>query len=122
MGPIPFQGIHSKNQTANPDFYNWNKVIIAYCDGGSFTGDVEYVDPESAKTLPKSCTSKMKPELCLFAENIQQDIKTPIFILMSAFDNVETQYTLEGSNIYECIDHGTCTTSQNNTLKGLHMG
>ncbi|KAK4344037.1 hypothetical protein RND71_037131 [Anisodus tanguticus] len=148
MGPIPFQGIHSKNQTANPDFYNWNKVIIAYCDGGSFTGDVEYVDPatnlhfrgariftavmdellakglknaknESAKTLPKSCTSKMKPELCLFAENIQQDIKTPIFILMSAFDNVETQYTLEGSNIYECIDHGTCTTSQNNTLKEM---
>ncbi|KAK4344040.1 hypothetical protein RND71_037134 [Anisodus tanguticus] len=27
---------------------------------------------------------------CLFAENIQQDIKTPIFILMSAFDNVES--------------------------------
>lgn len=27
------------------DFYNWNKVIVRYCDGGAFTGDVEYVDP-----------------------------------------------------------------------------
>ncbi|KAK4360219.1 hypothetical protein RND71_019171 [Anisodus tanguticus] len=45
MGPWVFQGIHSKNQTANPDFYNWNKVFVRYCDGGSFTGDVEYVDP-----------------------------------------------------------------------------
>ncbi|XP_060209202.1 pectin acetylesterase 7-like [Lycium barbarum] len=209
MGLQKFEGIHSKNKTANPDFYNWNKVIIAYCDGGSFTGDVEHVDPatklhfrgariftavmeellakglksaknailagssaggypailycdrfssllpktsrvkclvdcgyfvhfknpvlakpwqsiyggvatlqESAKTLPKSCTSKMKPELCLYAENIQQYIKTPIFIFMSAFDNIETQYTLKG-NIYDCIDKGTCTTSQNNYLKEM---
>lgn len=23
------------------DFYNWNKVKIRYCDGASFSGDVE---------------------------------------------------------------------------------
>ncbi|PWZ20999.1 hypothetical protein Zm00014a_022791 [Zea mays] len=28
-----------------PDFYNWNKVKVRYCDGSSFTGDVEEVDP-----------------------------------------------------------------------------
>ncbi|MCE3051002.1 hypothetical protein HAX54_048712 [Datura stramonium] len=27
------------------DFYNWNKVFVRYCDGGAFTGDIEYVDP-----------------------------------------------------------------------------
>ncbi|RRT74626.1 hypothetical protein B296_00025396 [Ensete ventricosum] len=27
------------------DFYNWNKVKIRYCDGSSFTGDVDEVDP-----------------------------------------------------------------------------
>lgn len=29
------------------DFYNWNKVKIRYCDGSSFTGDVDEVDPVS---------------------------------------------------------------------------
>ncbi|KAF8758048.1 hypothetical protein HU200_010794 [Digitaria exilis] len=31
------------------DFYNWNRVKIRYCDGSSFTGDVEAV--ETAKNL-----------------------------------------------------------------------
>jgi len=29
------------------DFYNWNRVLVRYCDGSSFTGDVETVDPVS---------------------------------------------------------------------------
>ncbi|XP_065879332.1 pectin acetylesterase 7-like [Euphorbia lathyris] len=28
-------------QSLNPDFYNWNRVKVRYCDGASFTGDVE---------------------------------------------------------------------------------
>ncbi|XP_078440115.1 pectin acetylesterase 8-like [Wolffia australiana] len=39
-----FAGIMSNDQQCNPDFYNWNKVKIRYCDGSSFTGDVEQVD------------------------------------------------------------------------------
>jgi len=31
-------------QPSKPDFYNWNKVKVRYCDGSSFTGDVEEVD------------------------------------------------------------------------------
>lgn len=34
-----FSGILSNNASENPDFYNWNKVKIRYCDGGSFAGD-----------------------------------------------------------------------------------
>lgn len=26
------------------DFYNWNRVKVRYCDGSSFTGDVEEVE------------------------------------------------------------------------------
>lgn len=27
------------------DFYNWNRIKVRYCDGASFTGEVEAVDP-----------------------------------------------------------------------------
>ncbi|GMH09625.1 hypothetical protein Nepgr_011466 [Nepenthes gracilis] len=40
-----FSGILSKLQKFNPDFYNWNRVKVRYCDGSSFTGDVEAVNP-----------------------------------------------------------------------------
>jgi hypothetical protein len=33
------------------DFYNWNKVRVRYCDGSSFTGDKEEVDPVSEPVL-----------------------------------------------------------------------
>ncbi|KAH3760039.1 pectin acetylesterase [Pelomyxa schiedti] len=31
-------GIMSEDSTVNPDFYNWNHVYFAYCDGASFAG------------------------------------------------------------------------------------
>ncbi|KAL2922326.1 Pectin acetylesterase 2 [Bienertia sinuspersici] len=36
---VPFVGILSNKQSENPNFYNWNRVKIRYCDGGSFSGD-----------------------------------------------------------------------------------
>lgn len=42
---LAFSGIMSNDPKYNPDFYNWNRVKIRYCDGASFTGDVEAVDP-----------------------------------------------------------------------------
>ncbi|CAD6231549.1 unnamed protein product [Miscanthus lutarioriparius] len=36
---IPFTGIMSSSPAVNPDFYNWNRVKIRYCDGGSFAGE-----------------------------------------------------------------------------------
>lgn len=44
---LAFSGILSNNLKFNPDFYNWNRVKIRYCDGASFTGDVEEVDPDT---------------------------------------------------------------------------
>ncbi|KAK6139504.1 hypothetical protein DH2020_026764 [Rehmannia glutinosa] len=38
---IPFTGILSNKPGENPDFYNWNRVKIRYCDGASFAGDGE---------------------------------------------------------------------------------
>ncbi|KAK8454561.1 hypothetical protein SEVIR_5G475800v4 [Setaria viridis] len=37
-----FVGILSDDQSQNPDFYNWNKVKIRYCDGASFSGNVQH--------------------------------------------------------------------------------
>ena len=35
-----FHGLLSASETINPDFYNWNMVYVAYCDGVSFLGNV----------------------------------------------------------------------------------
>ena len=40
-----FSGILGGSQNSNPDFYNWNRIKVRYCDGSSFTGDIEAVDP-----------------------------------------------------------------------------
>ncbi|KMZ72025.1 pectin acetylesterase, family CE13 [Zostera marina] len=175
---LSFSGILSKNPHSNPNFFNWNKVKVRYCDGSSFTGDVEEVDPEtklhyrggrifdavidnlkeigmknaenvmlsgcsagglaailqcdhfrdimpgrtnvkcladagyfintksidgtknienfyrrvvgthqSAKNLPRSCTSKMNSGLCFFPENVVSEIRTPLFLLNAAYDS-----------------------------------
>ncbi|VAH51410.1 pectin acetylesterase 7-like [Triticum dicoccoides] len=47
MKPLSFSGILGGSQQFNPDFYNWNRVKVRYCDGSSFTGDVEEVDPKT---------------------------------------------------------------------------
>ncbi|XBI33604.1 hypothetical protein VPH35_056907 [Triticum aestivum] len=48
MKPILFAGILSSDQQLNPDFYNWNKVYVRYCDGGSFSGDAEGQAPDGS--------------------------------------------------------------------------
>ncbi|XP_057525839.1 pectin acetylesterase 9-like [Amaranthus tricolor] len=37
-----FSGILSDNVSLNPDFYNWNRVKLRYCDGASFAGDSKF--------------------------------------------------------------------------------
>jgi hypothetical protein len=44
---IAFSGILSDQRSQNPDFSNWNRVMVRYCDGSAFTGDVEEVDAVS---------------------------------------------------------------------------
>ncbi|XP_019161756.1 PREDICTED: pectin acetylesterase 5-like [Ipomoea nil] len=38
---VLFSGIMSHEPSQNPDFFNWNKVKIRYCDGASFAGHPE---------------------------------------------------------------------------------
>ncbi|CAN1769889.1 Pectin acetylesterase 5 [Linum perenne] len=38
---VVFAGILSMDPSHNPDFFNWNRVKIRYCDGASFAGHPE---------------------------------------------------------------------------------
>ncbi|KAF8086283.1 hypothetical protein N665_0630s0033 [Sinapis alba] len=38
---VAFQGVLSSDPSQNPDFFNWNRVKIRYCDGASFSGRPE---------------------------------------------------------------------------------
>ncbi|KAL2485226.1 Pectin acetylesterase 5 [Abeliophyllum distichum] len=38
---VQFSGLLSCNPLQNPDFFNWNRVKIRYCDGASFAGHPE---------------------------------------------------------------------------------
>ena len=35
------RGLFADEQEVNPIVYNWNKVVVGYCDGGSYTGTVK---------------------------------------------------------------------------------
>ncbi|KAM7490930.1 hypothetical protein LguiA_033851 [Lonicera macranthoides] len=45
MKKRPFTGILSNKKLNNINFYNWNRILVRYCDGASFTGDVEKMHP-----------------------------------------------------------------------------
>ncbi|XP_031128676.1 pectin acetylesterase 8-like [Ipomoea triloba] len=44
---LAFSGLLGNKAQFNPDFYNWNRVKVRYCDGSSFTGDVAAVNPKT---------------------------------------------------------------------------
>nr|XP_017257125.1 PREDICTED: pectin acetylesterase 8-like isoform X3 [Daucus carota subsp. sativus]XP_017257197.1 PREDICTED: pectin acetylesterase 8-like isoform X3 [Daucus carota subsp. sativus] len=41
---LAFSGILNNRASFNPDFYNWNRIKVRYCDGASFTGDLDAVN------------------------------------------------------------------------------
>ncbi|KAL8030247.1 hypothetical protein ABFX02_14G274100 [Erythranthe guttata] len=209
-GTHEFGQIKSQNQTENPDFYNWNRVYVAYCDSSSFMGDniqsetginrrgarifnaimedllakgmanaenailaggsagalgalfhcdgfsellpnakrvkcisdsgvfVHAVHLPGADrranlfakvaayqgipvdSLPSSCTSRMNSSLCLFPENFIGDIKTPLFLIETAFDQYQlgSHYFSNGSAWKNCTEHlELCTPSQLQVMK-----
>ncbi|XP_042013173.1 pectin acetylesterase 7-like [Salvia splendens] len=48
---IPFNAILESDCQLNPDFYNWHKVYVHYCDGSLFMSDVDQVDPTNNLTF-----------------------------------------------------------------------
>ncbi|KAJ8773921.1 hypothetical protein K2173_009352 [Erythroxylum novogranatense] len=214
-----FSGILGSKQSSNPDFYNWNRIKIRYCDGSSFTGDVATVDPKtnlyfrgeriwqaviddllakgmnraqnailsgcsagalaailhcdkfasllpanarvkcvsdagyfihgtdisggsyvesffgkvvqthgSAKNLPASCTSRMRPELCFFPQYVAQTMKTPLFLINSAYDAWQLKNILAPSAVdskgswKSCkLDLKKCSAAQLQTVQGYRQ-
>ncbi|KAM7507374.1 hypothetical protein LguiA_017827 [Lonicera macranthoides] len=190
MVPRGFYGILSNSKKDNPNFYNWNRILVRYCDGSSFTGDAvkvynalltgcsagglatilhcdkfraliattarvkcfsyggyflhakdfyggyhfEYNKFDKvvgvhglAKNLPQTCTSKIKPSLCFYPQNVVQQIQTPLFILNSLLDTwqLENIFALTyvpkvGRSWIQCHNNTAyCSPSQLKRLKGL---
>ncbi|XP_019150657.1 PREDICTED: pectin acetylesterase 8-like isoform X2 [Ipomoea nil] len=48
--PITFGYIFSNEKQKNPDFFNWNRVVVRYCDASSFTSNSKITD-ENGDTI-----------------------------------------------------------------------
>ncbi|XP_006402417.2 pectin acetylesterase 6 [Eutrema salsugineum] len=205
---LAFTGILSNKSQENPDFYNWNRIKLRYCDGASFAGDsqdessqifyrgqriwhaameeflslgMQQADqallsgcsagglasilhcdefrellPSSTKVkclsdagmfldavdvsggrslrnmfqgvvtvqnlqkdLSSSCTNHLDPTSCFFPQNLISDIKTPMFLLNTAYDSWQIQESLaprtaDPGGIWKACksDHSQCNSSQ----------
>ncbi|KAJ8752452.1 hypothetical protein K2173_004088 [Erythroxylum novogranatense] len=216
---LAFTGILSNKPQENPDFFNWNRVKLRYCDGASFTGDSEnraaqlqfrgqriwlaamedlmskgmryahqallsgcsagglasilhcdefkglfprmtkvkclsdaglfldVVDVAGGRTLrnmyggvvalqgvqnnlPRLCTSHLDPTSCFFPQNIINNVKTPLFLVNTAYDSWQIQTSLAPPSAdphgywSECRkNHAKCSASQIRYLQGFrnHM-
>ncbi|KRH07734.1 hypothetical protein GLYMA_16G107300v4 [Glycine max] len=214
---LSFSGFFSNSKKFNPDFYDWNRIKVRYCDGSSFTGDVEAVDPKtnlhfrgarvfavvvedllakgmknaqnaiisgcsagglasilncdrfksllpattkvkcladagffinvkdvsgaqrieefysqvvqthgSAKNLPTSCTSRLRPGLCFFPQNVVSQISTPIFFVNAAYDSWQIKNILAPGAAdprgqwRECkLDIKNCSPNQLSVMQGF---
>ncbi|KAL5864194.1 hypothetical protein ACOSQ3_001708 [Xanthoceras sorbifolium] len=216
---VAFSGMLSNKQKFNPDFYNWNRIKVRYCDGASFTGDVEAVNPAtnlhfrgarvfvaviedllakgmknaqnailsgcsaggltsilhcdkfrtllpvgtkvkclsdagyfintndvsgarhieafysevvathgSAKNLPASCTSRLRPGLCFFPQNMARQIQTPLFIINAAYDSWQIKNILAPGvadphgTWHSCkLDINNCSPNQLQTMQSFRL-
>ncbi|KAL6850064.1 hypothetical protein ACP4OV_020691 [Aristida adscensionis] len=213
---IAFTGIMSNTLADNPDFYNWNRVMIRYCDGASFASDafdkgngfyfrgqriwnatvrhllsigmasadrvlltgcsagglaailhcdefraffprsgttvkcladaglfLDAVDVAGGRSLrsyyadivamqgvapnlPPACTARLDATSCFFPQNIIDGIKTPIFLLNSAYDVWQIEESLapnraDPSGAWRAckFNRSACTEPQMKFLQGF---
>ncbi|KAK4856081.1 hypothetical protein QYF36_013947 [Acer negundo] len=211
---IPFTGILSNKAAQNPDFFNWNRVKIRYCDGASFSGDsqieaaqlyfrgkriwsaamedlkskgmryakqallagcsagglatilhcdefrelfptttrvkclsdaglfLDVIDISGRRTsrnmfgslvslqkvwnLPQRCTKRLNPILCFFPQHSITSVKTPLFLLNTAYDSWQIQASLAPPSAdphgrwHECRNNfARCSASQIQFLQGF---
>ena len=212
---LPFTGILSNKQEENPDFFNWNRVRIRYCDGASFSGEgynkdaglffrgqriwlaavedlmikgmqhanqallsgcsagglasiihcdefqsffprstkvkcfadagmfLDVVDVAGRRTLrsffdgvvslqgsgrnlPRSCTTHMDATSCFFPQNLLNNIRTPLFILNTAYDVWQLDASLATKDAdprgkwQACrLNHANCNSGQIRFLQGF---
>ncbi|KFK43264.1 hypothetical protein AALP_AA1G101100 [Arabis alpina] len=210
---LNFTGILSNKSTENPDFYNWNKAYVRYCDGASFGGDRENktaqlqfrgkriflavmedlmakgmrqakqallngcssgglssilrcddfkcLFPPTTKvkcmsdagffmdaidisgehslrrmysgvvntqglqnTLPRTCLNHLDPTSCFFPQNIINQVKTPLFIINSAFDSWQIENSIAppsadpNDSWHDCRSTFRCNPAQKKVLGG----
>ncbi|KAL1567981.1 [Wnt protein] O-palmitoleoyl-L-serine hydrolase [Salvia divinorum] len=77
-----------------------------------------------ANSFPTSCTTKMNPILCLFPENLVNDVKTPLFLVQSAFDEWQIQNMIPNTNDWNIctkVKYGLayCTWPEFKIMKGF---
>ncbi|ONK67161.1 uncharacterized protein A4U43_C06F16650 [Asparagus officinalis] len=212
---IEFTGILSNKPEENPDFFNWNRVKVRYCDGASFSGEgyneaaglyfrgqriwsaamedlmskgmrkadqallsgcsagglasilhcdefrelfpgstkvkcladaglfLDVLDVAGGhtmrtffdgvvslqgvgKNLPGYCTSHMDATSCFFPQNLVANIRTPLFLLNTAYDVWQLQASLapaisdpHGSWRQCKLDSAKCNANQINFLQGF---
>ncbi|CAN1293036.1 Pectin acetylesterase 6, partial [Linum perenne] len=171
---IPFTGILSDQAELNPDFYNWNRIKLLYCDGASFTGDsqneaaklyyrgqriwsaamehfmalgmksanqdvsgghtmrnfysgvINILQPQ--KDLPSTCTNHLDSTSCFFPQNLIGNIKTPMFLLNTAYDAWQIKESLvprtaDPHGYWNACknNHAACNTSQINFFQDFRM-
>lgn len=212
---IPFTGILSNKHEENPDFFNWNRVKVRYCDGASFLGEgynaaaglyfrgqriwfaamedlmskgmryanqallsgcsagglasilhcdefralfprrtkvkclgdagmfLDAVDIAGgrtlrsffggvvnfqgvAKNLPRTCTYRMDATSCFFPQNIVANVRTPLFLLNTAYDVWQIQESLAPRTAdprgywRECkMNYAQCDAYQIQVLQGF---
>ncbi|CAI5949483.1 unnamed protein product [Closterium sp. NIES-64] len=46
-----FTGLLSSSEVQNPDYYNWNTVMVVYCDGGGYAGTAGAVKVNASTTI-----------------------------------------------------------------------
>ncbi|XP_024959615.1 pectin acetylesterase 12-like [Cynara cardunculus var. scolymus] len=212
---LAFTGILSNKAEENPDFFNWNRVKVRYCDGASFTGDSEdkvhnlqfrgqkiylaameelmskgmryanqallsgcsagglasilhcdefrdlfprrtrvkcladagmFLDVRdisgghtlrnmyhgvvtyqgAAKNLPRTCTNHLDPTSCFFPQNIISNLRTPMFLLNTAYDSWQISDSLaprsaDPHGVWQACrkNPANCSPSQINFLQGF---
>ncbi|PKA52162.1 hypothetical protein AXF42_Ash014099 [Apostasia shenzhenica] len=70
-----FAGILSNEASMNPDFYNWNRVKLRYCDEASFAGDSNYNGTEilhfRGKRIWEAIINDLLPKGLIHAEKVR---------------------------------------------------
>ncbi|XP_047972114.1 pectin acetylesterase 8-like [Salvia hispanica] len=102
-------------------FFIHGEGALASMSGRHFARVIE--TNQLGSLLPKSCTSKRDPNLCLFPEYLVDDISTPLFIVETAFDLFQVKYnfifTVPGLGPNQWGDCGQFLESCNSTKIGI---
>uniref|UniRef100_A0A803NB62 Pectin acetylesterase n=1 Tax=Chenopodium quinoa TaxID=63459 RepID=A0A803NB62_CHEQI len=85
-----FSGILSNNISLNPDFYNWNRVVLKYCDGASFAGDSKFDNGTSSlyfrgQKIWQAIISDLLPKGLAHAEKVDRLLRDKIKTMINCF-------------------------------------